>query len=608
MTRSGGSAAAVLAAALAAAARPAAADPAPRTAAPGAAPGTVLAVDGAEVTVDLGASHGVGAGATLDLLHRITARDPVSGQKLEDRFSIGQLTVVRAGDRVAVARAPEALEKRVKVGDGVVLVSAPVAYADPWQLRVEASRSGGGAVARPAGAGAGGRSGTGAGAGSARDAARRAAHAERTRTVWQATLGKPPAERVALWRRLLEAEPGLIFAAEVREEIASLEEQAAALERAAARRSAGPPLERMLGSVQGLTAGARRAGPLVGAPITRAAEGQRVDLAFAVADRAAAAEAWLYVRAPGEGQFERIPLEPDGDAYLRATVPAALVRPPRLEYFVEVGAAGGEPEPVLGSSEAPLPIEVEASAAEAPPERSGRSQVTLLAEYVDFDGSLAGGFDQYYQVEADFLYRFLRPIYGFRLGFGTLSGTGGPKDVIDEDPADACRDADGIYQCRELTYSYIYAELEHRFSDTIAVMVRPQAGRLTADLRAGSSSDRCLGADLDDCELERGLGLRLRVRLGEELGTNLALGVGVTAGVGTLLEAAYASTAAPRLPIRLAVQVTDQPVQGDFGVRLVGDVGYRALPWIYPSVRLSYQARDVDHAGFSGGAGINFDW
>jgi hypothetical protein len=198
-------------------------------------------------------------------------------------------------------------------------------------------------------------------------------------------------------------------------------------------------------------------------------------------------------------------------------------------------------------------------------------------------------------------------VYSFRIGFGSLSGIGGPKDVIDEDPTDGCRQG-GVYLCRDLTYSYIYAETEHRFSDVVALMIRPQAGRLTTDLREDAGGDRCLEGDPDDCEIDSRLGLRLRLRLGNETGTNLALGVGVTQRVGTLLEAAYSSSAAPRVPIRFAVQVTDMPVQEDFGVRLVGDIGYRALDWLYPSVRLSYQARDVDHAGFSGGAGINFDW
>jgi hypothetical protein len=43
-------------------------------------------------------------------------------------------------------------------------------------------------------------------------------------------------------------------------------------------------------------------------------------------------------------------------------------------------------------------------------------------------------------------------------------------------------------------------------------------------------------------------------------------------------------------------------------VRLVADVGLRSLSWFYPSARVSYQARDIDHSGFGGGIALNFDW
>ena len=46
----------------------------------------------------------------------------------------------------------------------------------------------------------------------------------------------------------------------------------------------------------------------------------------------------------------------------------------------------------------------------------------------------------------------------------------------------------------------------------------------------------------------------------------------------------------------------------DFGVRLIADIGWRRLAWFYPSARVSYQARDIDHAGVSGGFALNFDW
>ena len=69
------------------------------------------------------------------------------------------------------------------------------------------------------------------------------------------------------------------------------------------------------------------------------------------------------------------------------------------------------------------------------------------------------------------------------------------------------------------------------------------------------------------------------------------LGASFTRGVGTLLEAAYHWLPAPIVPVQITVQVTDQPVIEDFGVRLIGDVGYKRLVGSIPSVRVSYQAR-----------------
>jgi hypothetical protein len=56
------------------------------------------------------------------------------------------------------------------------------------------------------------------------------------------------------------------------------------------------------------------------------------------------------------------------------------------------------------------------------------------------------------------------------------------------------------------------------------------------------------------------------------------------------------------------VQVTDEPVPQDYGVRLIGDVGLRKLSWVYPALRLSYQARDLNHTGASAGFAVAFDW
>jgi hypothetical protein len=562
----------------------------------------VLGVSGDTVIVDLGARHGVGEGSHLELLHEVIVKDPVTKETLRDVFPLGVMTVQRAGDGVAEAIADEPIAKRVRVGDRVRLVSKPRSFVDPWKLRVSARRSdpvvvdtaaepvaAADPVARRA------------------QAERRVADAARVKAVWAATLGRPLDDRIARWRELLDASPDNLYARDIELEIASLARQAEAI--AAAR--AVPAADRGVAIADALAElDPRAAGhaPVVAATVARARHGHDVALAFAVRDPDAAARGWLYARTVGGDGFQRLPLAQDGDDYLRGAIPAALVAAPGVEWFVEIATATGAPAPAIGSTERPQRIDV-VDVSDPPAAPRGRSRVTVAVDYVDFDGGLARGFDQYTQAELDFMYRFHEPVYSFRLGFGSLAGTGGPKDVIDADENDQCRDAGGTFRCHRVNFTYGYAELEYRISPSVAVMVRPQAGRLTISRSSGTDPLECLDGPLDaSCSVGRGYGLRGRVRIGDEGATNLVLGAAATTDVGTLLEAAYTWAARPEIPVVVTAQVTDMPVPEDLGVRIVGDVGWRRVPWAYPSLRVSYQARDLDHAGFSGGIACNFDW
>ena len=546
---------------------------------------SVVAVAGKDIYIDLGAKDGVGTGSALELLHEIVAKDPRTGATLRDHFALGKLVVVKSGGALCVARDDGDLDKRVLAGDHVRLASAKRDFEDPWEQRVAASH-----VPAPP----------------PRDPTAPAIdHVGLARQAWLDTLGQPPEQRIARWSQLVEADPQGPYRKAIDGEIASLRSQIVQREAAVekARSSAtgdrGPRIAQLAAQLDNSSAA-----PLAVAPIARAVPGRAIDLAFLVRAPSAVAHAWLYVRPDGVLGFHRTELVRDGDAYLRGAIDAALVRGSYIEWYVEVADASGEAEPVIGTLQVPQRIEVERVVKEAPIAH-GRSQVDLHLDYVNFDGATT--FDQYYQAEADFAYRFIDPIYAVRLGFGTLSGTGGPKDVIDNDPMH-CLDSNGVYQCKRVTFSYVYTELEFRLRPNVALMVRPQVGELTTDTMPGSTSGRCQTSDIASCEFETGVGGRLRLRLGEELGTNLVLGAGFTRGVGTLLEAAYHWLPAEVVPVQITVQVTDQPVIEDFGVRLIGDVGYRKLSWIYPSVRVSYQARDLNHTGVSGGLGLNFDW
>lgn len=555
----------------------------------------VLGLDGNLAYVDLGARDGVGEGTELELVREVVVTDPVSRKVLRDRFALGTLTVTRAGERVCEALLEPGLRGRAKAGDAIQVASDERRFADPWAERVAASKRAADPITGTAVAVAG--------ADPYASAARAAADAEAAGALWQRTLGKAPAERAALWTEFLAANPTTPYAQPIRAEIASLERQAAELARAV--EAAGAPgvvLDRrpLLAAALAQLVG-HPAGVLWPAVPSRVSPGRPIAVAFAVV-KPFTGTPWLYVRAAGERTFSRVALVPDGDAYLRATIDAAAVRGRELAWYVAVGD-----DRILGDEQNPRVIAIDRDLAEAPP-AIGRTQIHTALDYVDFDGGLERGFDQYYQAELDFAYRFLSPVHTVRLGFGTMSGTGGPKDVIDDGPG-GCMDGSGDFRCRAVTFSYVFTEVELRPRKQIAVMLRPQAGVVTTDRAPGGSPRRCSDANnLEDCEFFTGVGFRARVRIGDELGTNLELGAGFTDGVGTLFEALYHWAPNKLVPVQLAVQVTDMPVPEDFGVRLLADVGWRGVSWVYPSLRLSYQARDIDHVGVSGGLGLNFDW
>ena len=561
----------------------------------------VLAVDGADIYVDVGALEGVGAGSELELEHEVVAKDPRTGAVLRDRFAIGKLTVIKSGARLSVALADPSVAKRVLAGDFIRVLSAPRTFIDPWGAQVEASKvvaGGGGAAPLPAPGSPG------------------ADHVALATKAWQDTLGQSPDKRIERWTALIAADPKTPYRKIVENEIVSLKLQIKARDEAlAAARSVrvddrNPRIAHLAAELAKIGARQSRGAVLAIAPLERAVPNRPIELSFLVQMPSAIAQAWLYVRPQGEPGFRRIELRPDGDAYLRATIAADAVRAGTLEWYVEARDAGAEQEvsPVLGSQAQPQVIEIDDTVTEAPI-ASGRSHIDAHVDYVDFDGGFNDGYDQYYQAEIDFTYRFVTPVYAVRLGFGTLSGKGGPRDIIDEDMSGRCLDSSGTFRCRKVNFSYVYTELEFKLRPNIALMIRPQAGLLTTDQVDDMSASRCnSSSNIAGCEFRTGFGARGRVRFGSEDGTNLVVGAAFSDKVGTLLEAAYHWLPTKIVPVQLTVQVTDVPVTEAFGVRLIADVGLRQLSWVYPSLRVSYQARDIDHSGVSGGFALNFDW
>ena len=48
--------------------------------------------------------------------------------------------------------------------------------------------------------------------------------------------------------------------------------------------------------------------------------------------------------------------------------------------------------------------------------------------------------------------------------------------------------------------------------------------------------------------------------------------------------------------------------QEQLGFRGAIEVGYKATSWFYPTLRVGYNARTINHAGFAAGLALVFDW
>jgi hypothetical protein len=422
--------------------------------------------------------------------------------------------------------------------------------------------------------------------------------------VWSRTLGKPIPDRVAIWTEYVNTHRDGPFTSAIRTEIASLEAQERAEQTldAIKQRDRESPTDAAVAAPYLFTSEVELADPLAFTPPTRVYEGAAIELSFLVLRPGAVRGAWVHYRRMGDTTYHSLEMTADGDGYVRVRIPGHDVRPPQLQYFVEVlGPDEQRPHAVVGDASQPARIKVDASVAEPPRDIRQRSRVTLIFDFVDFDTS--NDLDQYIQAEADFLYRFRTPVYAMRLGFATMRGNGGPKDVIDDAEAmgrQPCRDAAGNYLCHKVAFTYTYAELEFHASSLISVMTRLIYGS------AYTTED-----EMDDPVnrvFDSKIGLNVRARIGPERATNLTVGAGLVEGLGKLLEIAFTWDVIPRFPIVLTAQATDQPIPEDFGLRLIIDVGYRGISWLYPSVRISYSARDIDHAGIGAGAALNFDW
>jgi hypothetical protein len=380
--------------------------------------------------------------------------------------------------------------------------------------------------------------------------------------------GKSVDVRIASWERFLSTRPGSPFAEAIRRDLDALRELREELRPPSVARDS-----ETLASVQH--------NPLGVAPA-----GAAIPVVFVIDQPEHVASAYLHYRPHGARTYRSLLLAREHDIYLRGVLPAEWVQAPGIDYFVEVSTPAGRSGLALGSPEAPIAVGVAGPPiierfASAP----GRSSVKLAGEYLDFatfDQRTGGDHkDRLVDVNVDFTYRLDHTVESVGVGYGVLVGSGGYADrtwTVDQPMPRAGFD-----------YGYVDAEVGGHTDGHLHLSV---GGQLIAGVgRAGF-----------------GLGGEGRFRIGDRDRTNLMISARTIDQVGWLSQVRFGTPLAHAVRFGVSVAATDQPNDGDIGVKLGTDVEVLGGGRTSLLMRASWQGRSVAHGGLGGGAGLGVYW
>lgn len=319
------------------------------------------------------------------------------------------------------------------------------------------------------------------------------------------------------------------------------------------------------------SAGVRHVAPAeatAGAPLELVVEANPTD-----------AQLTAHVRTTGAHEFETLELVRRDDASWVATVPAAAVAMPGLEYYLTAGD-----EPVFASPDWPHQIQVRRSDDDERQQRdlvrSGarRSRIHVAGDWVDFGSRTVGGQkldDNYYRVDADFSYRlWAYPLEELRVGYSRLLGT--TEEMSTASSTDAGFKVAGWFELG-------LAPLEG---------IRVDARMMVMATKSGF-----------------GVGGRGELRFGDRDGSHIAVGAELLQDVGANGFVRLGWGTVPGFPMAATVEITDFPVSNEpTGVRLYYDVAHQIADGLRLGLRIGYAAREAQVAGITGGLAATMDF
>lgn len=519
--------------------------------------GTVLSIDEEDIVLDLGSSKGAIDGSVVELWRPFKLRHPVTGQTLTDRFRIGSLRLVQVQKTMALARPEGALARAPAAGDVVLMARASTPSEPRTTSRARATDQ---PITPP----------PTTAASAARDTEPLDAEGRELCAIFESLKGQPITRRISRYEQYLQAHPNGAYARVLSEEADALRQLLAA------GRAADPSANAASRAVTFL-------------PPSSASAHEPLHLGVEIRE---AAGAVLHVRHAGEMAYQSLPMRAGGARYYRATIDAAQMQAPEVEYFIESVNAGGMATAAVGTADAPQRIEVHEGPRPSPATRPTAS-AAIFTDYADYN-RLRGN-DYAWQTEGQFGLRYAdKGVRAVRSGFGVYRGVGGSVfelDSIGRKP-------------RRVGLTYGYLEGEFATSKIVGLIGRLAFGLTDDGVNAGG---------------------QFFVRLGNDRLTNLLLGGEVLGGIGTRGIAELQWNTFPRVPIVLRTEVTNQPAgvtpsgstdasstvaidRGDIGARAMVQIGYRLVPELTVALRASYEGRTIQHAGPGAGAGVTYSW
>jgi len=509
--------------------------------------GVVVKVEHEEIYVNLGTERGLADGAALRIKRTIKLRHPVTHAAIEDWIPIGSATVTQAGSVLSRAVVGK-LAQEVHVGDlAEVLIERPDGRPDG---RPDAAHGPKEPPSKPKPV----------------EAVPRDPVVAEVMDLFVAQTGQPIEARIAGWERYLSTHTSSPFAESIRHELDALHALDDQLEPPSATRN-----------TETITT-AKHAAP------ASAAMGSQIPLVFVLDHPERVASAYLHYRPRDARVYRRLLLVREHDLYLRGAVPAEVVRPPGVDYFVEVSSITGSSGPAVGSPSEPIRVDVDApSVLDRFGPEPGRSSVKLSADYLDFATFDQRGGDRTDQVttaNVDFTYRLDSLIESIGVGYGVFLGAGGYANR-------AWSDADPL---RRSGFHYGYTDLE--------------AGGVVNRIHLSFGAKGIAGVGRDGF----GLGVEGRVRIGDRDATNLVLAASTVAQVGYLSEIRFGTRPARDFLVGLSVGATNQPTQGDVAVKLGTELEWIGFSNVSLILRGSWQGRTTEHGGIGGGGGLGVYW